>query len=385
MTNPLTAVPTVSFVQRVNLFITRSLSALFRKTLEPLIGYFLKICVFREAALQGWFAKWVILPLTAKIGNTWLRCRGFPPQFANFEKTRLDHSTHFLAEFGEPREIKTADGTTLRWTLFSSDKFNRWVEEQGGIRQGNQIVPRRAEDWESLKRLAEFKFKQIGNAFEVPEPTAGANERCVLRCNGFGLPIATDKKFIGLHLAAGFNYAIFEWRKEASIEGFFQDAEAAYQAVLQQGFTPHQVKALGYCGSNYVAAHLKENHHSEGLDVVMIGAHTSLRDVISHAQSPINRIGLLGLGAVEKNGMDFDNIRKFQALQPGPASTCLIMNPKNEIAPPDTVERLRNALLQSGGCEVILKPENCTEEQFNFNRQFQIPEIWQRYIAFLSR
>ena len=386
MIHPISTSSTIGFcIQKIKQCIHAFLSAIFRCTIEPFIGYFLKICIFREAALQGNFAHWVILPLTAKIGNTWMRCRGFPAPFTILEKARLDKSAQFLAEFGEPREIKTADGTTLKWTFYSSEKFQQWLEKQGGVRQEDLIVPKREEDWAALKRFAEFKFKQIGHAFEVPKSTAGANKRCILRCNGFGLPLETDKKLIGLHLAAGFNYAVFEWRKEPSIEGFFQDAEAAYQEVLAQGFTPPRIKALGYCGSNYVVAHLKEKHHSEGLDVVMIGAHTSLQDVIAHSGAPMNRIGLLGLGAIEKNGLDFDNIRKFQALLPSQASTCLIMNPQNAITPPDTIERLKDALLQSGGCDVILKPENCKEEEFNFNKQFQIPEIWQRYVSFLCR
>ncbi len=344
--------------QAVKKVVADFLSAVFRRTLEPLIGYFLKICVFREAALQGRFGRWVVLPLTAKIGNTWLRCRGFPAQFTTFGKKRLEESSEFLAPFGETRTLVTADGVEIKWTFYSAEKFRN-----------------------SPEVLAGFKL----NAAEVPKRVVGAEQKCVLRCNGFGLPIETDKRFIGLHLAAGFNYAVFEWRKEASIEGFFKDADAAYQAVLDQGFTAPQIKVLGYCGSNYVAAHLKEKHHSEGLDLVMIGPHTSLRDVVAHTQWPANRIGLLGLGAIEKNGLDFHNLKKFQTLDKSGAATCLIMNPNNEIAPPRTVERLQEALVKCGNCELILKPEGCSDEEFNFNKQFQIPEIWQRYVAFLSR
>jgi|GEM_PF-2865557 hypothetical protein len=386
MINPIAlSFKTPCSIQKVKQCVHEFLLAIFRRTIEPLIGFFLKICVFREAALQGRFAKWIILPLTVKIGNTWMQIKGFPSQFTNFEKNRLDKSAQFLAEFAETKKIKTADGTEIKWTFYSSEKFQEWIEAHGGVRLGTQIVPKQAADWKSLKHLAEFKFKETGHAFEVPELMNEANKKCILRCNGFGLPMETDKKWIGLHLAAGFNYALFEWRKEVSIEGFFQDAEAAYQALLQQGFTPFQIKALGYCGSNYVVAHLKEKHHAEGLDVVMIGAHTALRDVIAHGPSPVNRIGLLGLGAIEKNGMDFDNIRKFQTLLPGKASACLIMNPRNEVAPPDTIERLRKVLVQKGPCEIILKPAQYSKEDFDFNRQFQIPEIWQRYAAFLSR
>lgn len=363
-----------------------ALSHLFKKTVEPVVGYFLKVCIFREAALQGKFSKWVFAPIAMTIGNLWMRCQGLPPVFRTFDTERLQKSLQFLSEFTEMREAETEDGVRLKWALFSPRKFDQWVAENGGVRDGEWIRPRTSGDWNRLQRLREFKaFEEVDQAFKVPESNWYAEQTCVLRCNGFGLSIPMDKSFIGLHLAAGFTYAVFDWREEISAKGLFQDAETIYQAVRKEGFTPHQIKPIGYCGTTYVVAHLKELHHHEGLDVVMIGAHTSLKDVIEHTMWPANRIGLLGLGAIENNGADFDNIRKFQSLKPAPASTCLIMDDKNPIASADTVPRLTEALRQSGQCELILKPKDCPSSDFDFNKQFRNHEVRKRYFDFLCQ
>ena len=364
---------------------SHALHSLFKKTIEPLIGYFLKICIFREAALQGRLSRWVILPITTKIGNLWLHCRGFPSQFTTFQQERLARSRDFLAEFGTTEQILTKDGVSLRFTYYSAQQFNSWIENQGGIREPDFIRVKDEASRKNLEKLEMFKFKKTQDGFQIPKISAGSNKICILRCNGFGLPIETDKKLIGLHLAAGFNYAIFEWRKAPSIQGFFQDAETAYEAALKKGFEPSQIKALGYCGTTYVVANLKKNHHHEGLDAVLVGAHTSFRDVVAHTQWPVNQIGLLGLGAIESPEANFDNIEKFKTLEQSQAATCLIMDPNNEIAPPETIKRLTRSLEKTENCKVILKSENCSGQQFNFNKQFEIPEIWKQYTSFLTR
>lgn len=362
------------------------IGSLFQKTLGPVAGYFLKVCLFREAALQDPFSRWVFTPVAKAVGNFWMRLQGLPAPFVSFDPARLQKSADFLAEFAEMRELRTEDGTLIKWALFTPQSFDQWVEKNGGIREGEWIRPRTENDWQALQRLREFKaFKEVGHAFKIPAPIPNAKLKCILRCNGFGLSIPTDKSFIGLHLAAGFHYAIFEWRTEVSTKGFFQDAESAFQAILKEGFIPRQIKPIGYCGSSYVVAHLKELHHHERLDVIMIGPHTSLKDVIQNTVWPANRIGLLGLPAVENNGVDFDNIRKFRSLRQGPASTCLIMRNENKIGAVDTVARLAEAVRLTGQCDLILKPENCPDSDFDFNKQFRNEEVLGRYFLFLTR
>ena len=62
---------------------------LFRKAIAPLCAYIVKICVFREAALQGWFSQKIIMPLVASIGNGWMRCKGLTAPFVIMKPDRL--------------------------------------------------------------------------------------------------------------------------------------------------------------------------------------------------------------------------------------------------------------------------------------------------------
>ena len=358
--------------------------AIFKKTVEPFIGYFLKVCLFREAMLKGNFGKWVILPVTSKIGNIWLRCQGFPSQFKTFDQDRINKSTAFLAQFGETTFIQADDGKQIKMTCYLAEKFEDYISKFKNTSRENGMITPTIEQEKLIEFLSNFKFKQTSTStFYVPKKLVGADKKCILRLNGFGLPIETDKKLIGQHLAAGFNYAIFEWGDDVSIKGLCNDAVSAYSNIKTK-FPPKDVKILSYCGTTYIASCLKKEFHSEGLDVVEVAPHTSFRDVVDHTLWPARMLGKWGMGAIEKEGLDFDNIKKFRALNKNGSSTCLIMNPKNEITPDDTVEHLKEALSNTD-YEIIVKPDNITENDFNFNKQFEIPEIWDKYTTFLLR
>ena len=315
--------PSSSILTSVRTHAQNNLAKLFKCTLEPLVGSVLKICFYREAYLTGRISRWVILPIVKTIGNLWFRLQGLPPQFTTFGQERLKKTERELLELGQKEII--------------------------AVNQDKSIT------------FAHFKAS--------PTP----NSTCILYLNGFGLPYQTAKKFIHKHVTAGFDFAVFEWGYKVSIEDFIEDAEAAFQTLLQKGYRPDQIKILSYCGTTYVAAYLKLKHHTEGVDAILINPHTSFRDVITKS----NRIGLLGLGAISTNEYDLDNERTLSHLSNSHASTCLIIDPENSITPPNTVERLQASLHQSG-CTTIPITEK-------FNQQFDNPVIWDQYVQFLRR
>lgn len=315
--------PASSLFTTVSLYAQNSLTKLFKYTIEPLIGSILKICLYREAYLKGRISRWVILPVVKTIGNLWFRLQGLPSQFTSFDPARLKKTETELLKHGHKEAIAV-----------NSDKSIPFVH-----------------------------FKAHNN----PQST------CVLYLNGFGLPYQTAKNLIQKHLADGIDFAVFEWGDKTSMTDFTEDAEAAFQALIQKGYRPDQIKILGYCGTTYVATRLKKKHHAEGVDAVLINPHTSFRDVVTKS----NRIGLLGLGAITTDEYDLDNERTLSQLPKSPASTCLIIDPKNSITPSDTVERLQ-AALQKSGCTTIPVAEK-------FNKQFENPAIWKPYTQFLRR
>ena len=221
----------------------------FKKLFEPIAGYFLKICVFRDAALQGRCSRSFMTPIARGIVNLWMKSQKIPNKLDAFDPARLKRSETFLTEFAEMRTLRTADGVELKWALFTPERFNQWIADNGGVRDGEWIRPRSDADWPRLQRLKEFKmfpewFQEEGRAFRLPAPVPGAAGKCLLRCQGFGRSIPMDKAFIGLHLAAGFSYAVFDWRPQINAKGFFEDAEAAYQEVRRAGYAPLCASAL---------------------------------------------------------------------------------------------------------------------------------------------
>lgn len=359
---------------------------LFKKIIEPLAGYFLKICVFRLSALQDRFSLWVVEPLSRAVVNLWMKCQGIPNRMEAFDPARLAQSAAFLSEFAELRTAVTPDGKSIRWALYTPEKFNEWIDKNGGVRDGDWIRPRTEQDWHRLQRLRQFKwFEEKDRAFRIPPAQPGSAGKCILRCNGFGRTIPADKAFIGMHLAAGFHYAVFDWREEISINGFFQDAETIYQNLLKEGFSPKQIKAMGSCRATFPAARLKELHHKEGLDAVLIHPPPSLRAVVAHSQWPSNRIGLWGIGAIEKDGADFDTLRRLNSLEKGSAATCLIMSEGDRTLPSNAIEELKTAAEKSGPCELILEPKNTNGNDPHFEEPLRNPMVLQRYLAFLAR
>ncbi len=360
---------------------------LFKKIIEPLAGYLLKICLFRLSALQDRFSRWIVEPLARAVVNLWMKCQGIPNRFESYDPVRLAQSAAFLSEFAEIRTAATEDGKTIQWALYTPEKFEEWIEKNGGVRDGEWIRPRTEQDWSCLQRLRQFKWfeEKKNHSFRVPPPIPGASNKCILRCNGFGRTIPMDKAFIGLHLAAGFKYAVFDWRDEISIKGFFQDAEAIYQKLLQEGMAPQQIKAMGSCRATFPAARLKELHHKEGLDAVLIHAPPSLRAVVAHSQWPSNKIGLMGIGAIEKDGADFDTLRRLRSLEKGTAATCLIMNEDDQTLPPTAISDLKAAAEKSGPCDLIIEPKNEGSSDPHFEEPLRNPIVLQRYFAFLAR
>jgi len=243
--------------------------------------------------------------------------------FTSFDKKRLDDTEASLLQIGEKTILKVDEERSIPFVHFQKDKNNR--------------------------------------------------STCVLYLNGFGLPYQTAKNFIHKHLDEDFDFAVFEWGNKVSMQGFVEDAEAAYQALIEKGYQPNQIKVLGYCGTTYVATYLKAKHHQEGLDAILVDPHTSFREVVDQA----NPIGKYGVGAIATEEYDLDNINTLSHLKHTGASTCLVIDPENLITPPDTVERLQNALAQSGVTTI--------RTQGKMNKQFNTPEIWNQYIQFLRR
>jgi hypothetical protein len=374
--------PSLHLAEKVWNFVT----AIFKRAIEPLVGYFLKVALFRDAILQSGYSKWVIAPLARGVLNLWMRVQGGEPAYQALDPERLKKSADFLCKFGKLQQAKTKDGTSLTWAVYTPNDFDQWIKDHGGQRNGDLIEPCTPADWNTLQCLREFKcFKEEGQAFKVPPRIPVGAKKCVLRCQGFGRTIEMDKAMIGLHLAAGFNYAIFNWRDEISVEGFFEDAETIYQELIKEAFTGKDIKPMGSCRATFVAAHLKELHHKEGLEVVMVHPPSSLQAIVDNAAWPANKIGSLGIGAIEKADADFNNVKKFEKLPKNNTATCVIISEGDRTIPNTDSQKLIEVAKSIGDCTVICEPKAESKTDPHFGDPFRDPSVLKEYFAFLLR
>jgi len=290
------------------------------------------------------------MPLARTILNIWQRTQGIKDLRSSFDITRFNQSRMFINQFAEEKRVKTSDGKVITYMVFRPEIFRAWILDNGGkITNKSDHVLIVAQDdvaWNTLQQLREFRcFEEVNRSFKMPRNISGANNKCILRCQGFGRQIPMDKKYIGMHLALGFNYAVFNWRENVSLPNFFKDAEAVYHALItKEGFSSNQLIAMGSCRATFVVAHLKEKYHANGLDAVLIHPVPSLSTTINVKKGLVRTIGLLGLKGLEKTGAHFDNLRRLRSIRAQNSRTFIILNEGDETLPENAKELFKEAM-----------------------------------------
>lgn len=342
-------------------------------------AYFVKLSVFRTIG-ESFLERWVVSPIAHGILNLWKICHGGTSS-SKIDSLRLAASASFLNEFAQVKTLATSP-----YMLFKAADFDRWIEKNGGVREGEWIRPKTPQDWTTLQRLRAFKwFQEESHAFRVPAKLPNAAGTCILRCQGFGRTLPMDKAFVGLHLAAGFDYCVFDWRKDLSINGSFCDAEAAYQTLLKEGYRPQKIKAMGSCRATFVIAKLKELHHAAGLGCALIHPPPSLRAMVEKQAWPSNKIGMIGLSALEKGGDEhYDTLKRLHTLPKGTARICLIMSEDDTSLPKGSIEELKTAAEKAGPVKLILEPKGAPGLDAHLDDPLRKPEVLQQYLQFLT-
>lgn len=357
-----------------------------RYLFEAPVGYFVKISVFRQEVLRDRFSQYITLPFVQAVENVW-RCARGAPRGPAFDPARAQRSVDFLREFAEVTDLQTPDGRTIQWALYRPEKFQEWIDANGGIRRGDRIVPRTPADWPRVKRLNEFKwFTEDGQSIVVPAPVGGAGDKCILRCIGYGRQMSADKAFIGVHLAAGFNYAVFQWNSGngSSLSKYANDAEGCYQAVLREGFPPSKITIMASCRGTFTAVQLKASHHAEGVNAVLIQPPPSLRATIANQAFPANWIGLLGLGAIERDGEHCDSIRRLQSLPHSGGRLCVIVSEGDRTIPADTAEQFARVAGPAGPSFTIRESLVEGGADPHLTEPLHNPETFRRYTEFVA-
>jgi hypothetical protein len=298
---------------------------------------------------------------------------------------RLEISEKFIEQFGKFQTIETADGKKIRFALYKPEALDKWIEANGGVRDGEWIRPKTPGDWKALRELQSFRwFEEVGESFKVPVKKDHLADKCVLRVQGFGRTIPMDKAFIGAHMALGVPYAVFDWREDnLSSTGFFQDAEAAYQTVRKEGFEPQHIIPMGSCKSSFIIGKLKEDHHEEGMNIVLVQPPPSLEQMIQKQMGLVRFLAMKSIGTIETKPGDYDTVARLQRLTPKDTpSLCLILSEGDTTIPADTKEQFLKATKDPIDLVIQHTEDGTDAHQLEPLRD---PTVFDRYTQFLQK
>lgn len=382
--NLLPPIPQISFYSRA----TSLISSIALPIFGPPSAYLLKIAFFQTVPKTDCFSRYIMGPLARTIVNLWQRTQGIQGARTGFDPNRLQKSRDLLSQFADWKTLELENGQTVDWALFRADRFNAWIDEIGGKREGERIIPKTPQDWPSLQsQFSQLKwFKEEGQSFKVLLPSPNAERNCILRCQGFGRQMPMDKAFIALHLAAGFNYALFDWGDEMSLPTLCSRGEAVYQALLKEGFTPKTIKAMGSCRATFVVSHLKKEHHHQGMDAVLIHPPPSLYEVVETQNWLARKVGQIGVSWLEAQGSRFDNLENIREMGRGDAGLCVVLSEGDQTLPADTRQKIERAA-QEALCplDLIWDPAQEGGPDAHFGEPLENPLILEQYLRFLAR
>ena len=101
---------------------------------------------------------------------------------------------------------------------------------------------------------------------------------------------------------------------------------------------------------------------------------------------PANKIGLLGLGSIEKEGVDFDALRRLNELPLNDkAGTCFIFNEGDKTVPSDRIDAMYKAAEKAGFAQLILGTKRGGSGDPHFDDPLDNPEVLEKYFSFLIR
>ena len=204
-----------------------------------------------------------------------------------------------------------------------------------------------------------------------------------------------DRRFVWLHLAAGYNITIWDPRcpvdstGRASEGGYYLDAEAVYQKILDGG-TPHnRIYVSGFCEGAAVAAHLKKKYHHLGVHYIASNPYTSMKDVVE-SHGFLGRLGVrFGLHALQDLNLNvpqdyFDNVEKLRNLPRTDGKCVFLHTDTDELMPAGTVQKICNAFGEAGPIHEIMRAHPKPEEDGHLQPPYEDASVWRRYVRFVT-
>lgn len=385
--------------------------------IQKFFGYFLRLSVFQLGEYKR--------PLSYAMMRLYQILNCDPRDEKPVSHERLTLSMNLLMQFGGVETVVVPeDGKAeVRLMTFKASEFLRRIEQMGGqkipivLRDENgqpqnrfAIVPAVGISHEQfgalITKLKKFSLSSIdigiNNAVqkaillpENPPIPPDQTTPMIIRFHSPGRSMAMDRKFIGLHLGAGYDICIFDPRGTIDSQGvpseggYYLDSDAVYKHVRNLGYPAGRIYLSGYCKGGATAAYLKQKYHAEGVHFIAENPFNALVDLaknqnfVGHyfAEKAMPEIisddpSITRL--VPQDGFNLE--KKFQNLPLSNGKFILIPTDNDKIVPPHSVQKIRQAIGQSGPYFEIMRNHPNPKANGHMQPPIEDPKVWHRYV-----
>ena len=216
----------------------------------------------------------------------------------------------------------------------------------------------------------------------------------ILHCHSPGRSMCMDRRFLGLHLGAGYDVTVWDPRGTVdstgtpSEGGYYLDAEAVLEHLINEQHIPmNRMYVSGFCEGAAIAAHLKRLYHHQGIHFIGTNPYTSMAEVIAN-HSWLGRVAVqYGINALQDPTIpvvqdNFNNVHKFQNLPNSDGKFIVCVTDTDEMMPRRTLQELADAvrISDSGPFHEIVRCHPDPTVNGHMEPPYQDPSVWRRYV-----
>lgn len=199
-------------------------------------------------------------------------------------------------------------------------------------------------DQEERKRSM-FLFDQLTSPEELK--TLEALRLGFVRCSSPAVMLSFERKFVSRFIPYG-DVCLFNPRiGKPYEETLYNDAETALQFLkVKSEIDVENIYSIGFCQGATVAAHLKMEHHDEGMNCVLIHASPSLIGLVEKFGKGLAPLGKSGLEAIKKGtkGENLLNlVQKFRVGEKNDSQVIIAETDTDTFVPPNSGETIEEA------------------------------------------
>lgn len=355
---------------------------------QNFFGFLSRVTTFQLGVIQDWKAR-IIMRIYSYICD---RNDGV------VVRERLNSSMKLLRECGGIESVvhPIDGGAQIQCMTFKSSEFLSRIGAFDLIYNGEQ---RKAITNLEIAKKFYFPIVDIepyGKVGLLPEAAKiEGSPPMILHSHSPGRSMGMDRKFIGLHLAAGYDVAVWDPRGTVdstgtpSEGGYYLDVDAVFQHVRQLGYEPNRIYASGFCKGAACAVYLKKKYHHLGVHLIISNPYTSLTDVFMKNKWLGQMGAKYGIKAIQDPSLSveqdcFDNVAKLSNLPHSEGRFILIDTDTDKMMPEDTVKIMMQAIGNAGPISPIRRIHPDPSVNGHMQPPYEDPKVWRQYITVVT-